>query len=247
MKPYGYVYLTTNRLTGGRYVGQKKGSFDPFYLGSGKRLIAAVGKYGRDSFAVAMLQYAGSREELDDLERLYIREDRELYPRSALYNIADGGIPTRIDGMPFMSGRRHSAESKAKMSASRTGPRNWLFGNGHLILGDKNPAFGKHHSEESRRRTGEGNKKHRGAEHGNFGKVRTPEMRAKVSAANKGKPGWNKGRKATPEARAAISAARKALFASGYKQPYTEETRHKISEGRKRYWAEKKRGDELCA
>ncbi len=57
------------------------------------------------------------------------------------------------------------------------------------------------------------------------GKRHTPETRAKMSAAKKGKPGNWLGKSHTPETRAKISAAKKGKKGT----PHTPETRAKIS------------------
>lgn len=62
------------------------------------------------------------------------------------------------------------------------------------------------------------------------GRIQTPEARAKVSAANLGKPAWNKGVPRTAETRAKISAARVGLPAPNKGVPHSEETRIKMRE-----------------
>ncbi len=51
-----------------------------------------------------------------------------------------------------MLGRKHTREALQKMSAAhranpRVGPRNHMFGNGHLVAGPNNPFVGRKHSE----------------------------------------------------------------------------------------------------
>lgn len=87
---YGYVYETTNKVNGRRYVGQKKGDFNHSYLGSGFLLRKAVDKYGIGSFAVKVLATAENKAKLDELERVYIAEYRRIFGKEKLYNIADG-------------------------------------------------------------------------------------------------------------------------------------------------------------
>ena len=104
--------------------------------------------------------------------------------------------------------------------------------------GEKNPMFGKHHteeakkkisgartggkpSEETRRKIGDAQK---GENHWNFGKHHSEETRQKMSEAHKGQVAWNKGKHCSEETKRKISKANT--------NP-SEETRKKISEARK--------------
>lgn len=43
---YGYIYMTTNKVTGSLYVGKHKApKYDPSYLGSGACICKEVGQY----------------------------------------------------------------------------------------------------------------------------------------------------------------------------------------------------------
>jgi len=71
-----------------------------------------------------------------------------------------------------MSGRKHSPESIKKMSDSKIG----------LQAGEKNPFFGKFHSDETRKRLSEVNL---GENHPFFGKKHSDETKQKMSKVNK--------------------------------------------------------------
>lgn len=110
-RPYGYVYLTTNKVSGKMYVGKKNGMFKPSYLGSGKILRLAVEKNGINSFSVKPIMWARSCSELNDFEVSAIAEYRGLHGREMLYNIANGGEGAE--------GNTHTPEARAKISAWR--------------------------------------------------------------------------------------------------------------------------------
>lgn len=117
---FGYIYITTNLINGKRYIGQSKYARKinhAKYLGSGKRIKAAIIKYGRDNFSREVVYIAESREELIAKEVELIK----LYNAVAdpmWYNIAEGGYTTR-----GFTGRKHSPESIAKKRANyRRGP-----------------------------------------------------------------------------------------------------------------------------
>jgi group I intron endonuclease len=180
---HGYVYLTIQRSNGARYIGQRRGGFDPDYLGSGRRIVRAISKHGRSDFEVSFLQAASGQPHLDAIEKLYITEARELYPRELILNIADGGLHTTIDGKPFMTGRRHSAETRARMSTAKKGNRNNMAG--IRLVGALNPMFGRRQSAETRQRISAALTGCGGPTHGNRGKIRSAETRAKISASKK--------------------------------------------------------------
>lgn len=238
MNQFGYIYRVTNLVNGTVYVGQRRGEFQGWYYGSGKLIKRAIEKYGAKNFALEFVQSALNQRDLDVLEAHFIAEARAA---GRTYNIRDGGLGSLWNGKGTMHGKKHTEETKKKMSQSHSGLNSPWFGKGHLLSGDKNPRFGAKLTEETKRKIGAANRLIRGADHGNFGKVRSVESRAKISASKKGKAtrvGW----KMTDQQKAKISASRKAMFAAGYEMTYSEETRRKISEGRKRYWARVKEG-----
>lgn len=73
VNPYGYVFLATCTATGKRYVGQNQGSFQRFYVGSGKSVKNDIRRYGIKSFSVEILEWAMSADFLDSIEAYYLR------------------------------------------------------------------------------------------------------------------------------------------------------------------------------
>lgn len=86
---YGYIYLTTNLINGTKYIGQHKGIFDSNYLGSGKLIRRAIKKYGSENFNVLVLEYAPTKEKLNELEIDYIAKLKASGESN--YNLAKGG------------------------------------------------------------------------------------------------------------------------------------------------------------
>lgn len=121
----------------------------------------------------------------------------------------------------YNKSRKHSEESKQKMSESLRGNTN---------------CKGKKFSEESRKRMSESKK---GEKNHKFGKKNSKETREKISRALEGKThseehrekirqsciGKNIGRKHTPESRKKISESRK-----GRGHPHSEESKEKLRE-----------------
>ena len=89
---YGYIYETTNLVNGKKYVGQKKSKvfLKEEYLGSGKLILLAIKKYGKENFSIKLIEECNTREELDEREIYWIANLRKNYSPSMIYNIADG-------------------------------------------------------------------------------------------------------------------------------------------------------------
>lgn len=141
MKQYNYIYKITNLVNGKIYIG--KHSTDKLgdsYMGSGRLLGKAKSKYGKDAFKKEIIAFTNNEDSLNFLERFYIKKykSRDL---TVGYNLTDGGDGTcglplteeqkehlhlfwtgkHIgDNNPFY-GKKHTAESKLKMSKCHKG------------------------------------------------------------------------------------------------------------------------------
>ena len=66
---YGYIYVTTNLINSRKYIGQHaKPEFDESYYGSGTALKPAIKKYGKENFICKAVDWAKTKEELDQKE-----------------------------------------------------------------------------------------------------------------------------------------------------------------------------------
>lgn len=126
---YGYVYRTTNLVNGKIYIGQHRGkAIDKQYLGSGLLLNKSVAKYGKQNFFVELLGWAVNKQDLDLLERYYIRKYNST-DTSIGYNIAEGGqggyqgqeVNKKIS--LALTGRKLSDELKQKLSIINKGKK----------------------------------------------------------------------------------------------------------------------------
>ena len=157
--------MTTNLINGKRYIGQHSSKqIDKWYIGSGSILKKAVKKYGKENFTVEILEYATSKDELDELEIKYIQQFNAANDPS-FYNIGTGG--------------------KSGNAVPRFGSDNPMFGKKGIL----NPKFGKPVSEATRRLQSEVAKSQykNGRIPVNQGKHLSEETKQKISQSHKGK------------------------------------------------------------
>ena len=96
---YGFIYITTNKLNGKKYVGQKKvikGNISKSYLGSGTALKRAIEKYGKENFERKIIDIAFNKIDLDYLENLYSKKFNVVNDNQ-WYNLCYGGGVAFID------------------------------------------------------------------------------------------------------------------------------------------------------
>jgi group I intron endonuclease len=85
-----YIYMTKNMVNGKIYIGQSTKS-DEKYLGSGRILLEAFKKYGRDSFQRTIIERCNNKAHMNERERYWIAFYNSTN-REVGYNLADGGI-----------------------------------------------------------------------------------------------------------------------------------------------------------
>lgn len=232
----GFVYKWTNKINDKWYIGSHLGVPTDRYVGSGKIFKKAWKKYGSENFKRSILyQGRGFRKyEESLLHRLNAAKNRMSYN---YHNWATGSA--NGDKHPKgMLGKTHSEEYKAWRSTLR---------------GALNPFYGKHHTEETRRRWSILRKGCRLSKetiekirNSNLGQKRSEEIRRRMSEAQKGRiiteahrqkisntlkgrPGATRGRKMSEEQKLKISRA-----LQGRKLP--EETKIKMRIAQKKRW-----------
>ena len=94
---YGYIYMTTNIINNHKYIGKhasekvrKTQKFDESYIGSGKRLLKAINKYGIENFICELIEWCETESELNVREKYWISYYHAVEDDS-FYNISDGG------------------------------------------------------------------------------------------------------------------------------------------------------------
>ena len=124
LDPYGFIYITTNRVNGKRYIGQKMFRHRwRNYLGSGTISKRAISKYGKQNFSREIIAIAYSKDELNLMETEFIN-NHDAIDSLDYYNISSGGDA-------FNAGLHFSDEHRKKMSLAQMGNKNCL-GNKHI-------------------------------------------------------------------------------------------------------------------
>lgn len=147
---YGYIYITTNLVNNKKYLGKHaKPEFDKSYYGSGTILKKAIEKYGKENFVSEPIDWAESKEELNQKEIQWIY-NLNAVDSDEYYNLAIGG-----DGAgngkdhPMYRDHRFAGENNpmygkvGKLNPmygiKRTGSNNPNYGKGDKITGSNNP------------------------------------------------------------------------------------------------------------
>ena len=193
------IYLITNLFNFKKYVGMTKFSLEERFSQHVKRgflLTEAIKKYGEQKFSIELIEVVESAERAYELEIFYIREYNTKAPNG--YNLTDGGdgifgwnitdeyreqCSSRTKELHKnkkigMYGKKHTDETRKKMSESSKGNQNCLgrvlseetkfkisesnrgkkhtddtrkkiSENHHNVSGEKNPMYGKKHSSET--------------------------------------------------------------------------------------------------
>jgi group I intron endonuclease len=124
------VYCVTNTVNGKRYIGKSIDptgrwghhvwlSLHPDHKGHG-HLHSAIAKYGADKFTFHVVEVCDSEESAYTREKWWVGEYTTTDPTKG-YNKQDGGL----------GGFQWSEEMRQRMSATRSGPGNGMFGKHH--------------------------------------------------------------------------------------------------------------------
>lgn len=234
---YGYIYVTTNKVNGKKYIGQKKydknGKWKN-YIGSGMALKNAVKKYGVSSFETEIINLAKTSAELNELEYEYTIKNNCVEDKT-YYNLVHGG--GTVTGLKF------SKETIEVLSERMKGDKNYFYGKRYF--GKDNGFYGKNHSVASRAKM---SASHKGKAHPYKGMkgVFSEETLKKMRLAKLGKPLSEAHKEAIKKAQAGKNhpmygkkhseETKKKMSEKAKNRVFSEETRKKMSEsGLKRF------------
>lgn len=179
IKLYHFIYKTTNIKNNKYYIGKHStNNINDGYIGSGKLLMRAIKKYGKQNFKFQILEFCNDSKNLNETEKRYITEDMVL--STNCYNIALGGqggnlgkivnekigvsMSKALTGKPKteahkqalrLSNLSYRPTEKTKEKIKNTITQTWKLMSEHERKakcgksGEKNPFYGKSHSLES--------------------------------------------------------------------------------------------------
>lgn len=175
---YGYIYKIQNKVNGKVYIGQttqkpeKRRYHHHGYLKQGRHsnphLQCAFNKYGEKNFKFSVLNWAISREDLNNQEVYFIQKYNALNSNYG-YNLQSGG-----------NSGKASLETRKKMSESMKGEKHPLYGKKGIL----SPNYGKKRSYEHKQKISESMK---GKKHYFYGKKLPNETCKKMSDTQGGK------------------------------------------------------------
>lgn len=162
---YHIVYETTCIVNGKKYIGcHQTNTLDDGYMGSGTHFRRAFKLYGRDAFTRTILGIFSTPKEMFEFEKELVTESFVESPST--YNLVPGGLggfkvidlddwkkklkessSKRKNNQPYL-GKKHSTETKRKISDSSKGRIPWNKGKPGTWLGRK-------HTEESKQKMAE--------------------------------------------------------------------------------------------
>jgi len=183
------IYKITHKLSGKSYIGQtiklllERWAEHCRTKSHCKVLNSAILKYGKEAFSIEKVAEYSNQEDLNNAEEYYVDFYNSLAPNG--YNLRAGGG----------SKGKHSVETIERMSNSRMGNKNPMFGR----TGTKHHNFGKKHSAVSLAKMSishKGNTAHLGKPHSEKtkkqmsidrkGTIVSEKTRNKLSLANSG-------------------------------------------------------------
>jgi len=133
-----YIYKTTNLINNKIYVGQHY-SKRKNYIGSGTLLKEEIKKYGKENFYCEILEYCDIKD-LDKREKYWIKE-LDSTNREIGYNITEGGSGVNSEVARLSNfGKKFTDKHKENIKKNHVD-----------VSGDKNPMWGKNHTEESKK------------------------------------------------------------------------------------------------
>jgi len=153
------IYKITNLINGRQYIGRDSKN-NPNYYGSGPAIKNAIKKYGKENFKKEIIEHCSSLETLIEREEYWLNHydaanNKKFYN---IHNYGKGGTSDISGERNPMFGKKHTAETKRKlselkigkkasletkikMSEMRRGSNNPRYKMGHLYTGEKNGNF----------------------------------------------------------------------------------------------------------
>lgn len=191
----GIIYKTINSINGKIYIGKTE-SKPNGYLGSGKYILRAIKKYGKENFTRIIIDMDNNRKSLREKEKFWIKFYDARNPEIG-YNILEGGegfgsgkehpFYRKVGENHPSWGNHHNEKTKQLLRISREGTKHSeeTLMKMRLARVGCTPMKGKKHSDETKKEMS----LHRQGKDNNFyGKTHTETTKTKIRLARTGKP-----------------------------------------------------------
>lgn len=212
------IYKTTNLINGKFYIGKDERN-KPNYFGSGKLLLRAIKKYGKENFIKEIIDIAESSEELCLKEVFWIKESNAIKEGYNLTEGGTGGNTMKHSNLIELAewkqkisnksrGHTLSKEARAKISKARQGIKLSKETIEKIKIARKNQII----TEDHKKKISDSNKGRK------VSKVTRDKISKATMGKNKGKEPANKGIPMTQEQKDKLSATLKGTR-KGAKNP----------------------------
>lgn len=129
MSIYHFLYKTTNLINSKYYLGvHTTNDLNDEYLGSGRAILAAIKKHGKENFQRSILKFFNTREEAFEYEKFIITES--VVNDKNTYNLCKGGygavgklIPTNETKQKMSIAQSNRQKSGSPNKGKKLGPR----------------------------------------------------------------------------------------------------------------------------
>lgn len=162
----GYIYMTTCKINGKRYIGRKTSQvfLGEQYLGSGKHLKNAVQKYGSENFTVTLIEWCETPEDLINREAYWIAYYRAVESDDFYNHSAGGWKEGFIPGEANIAKTERSRKINSQKHKGKKMGAEFSRKQSEIHLGKPSGMKGKHHSENTKEilsiKTSQRNKKY---------------------------------------------------------------------------------------
>lgn len=201
---YYTIYKITNNISNKIYIGcHRTNDIDDIYMGSGIHLRAAQKKYGMNNFTKEIIHIFDNVDDMFNMESAIVNE--AFVARDDTYNLMTGGSSKNIETgllnyqnwLNSLSENKRREYFKKRSSVGNAALMKKYHENGGWWF--PNPFKGKHHTDESKKKISEANKRNIGPKCSQYNTMwiySLAEKRSMKISNNTTIPkGWIKGRK----------------------------------------------------
>lgn len=229
---YNFVYKTTNNLNGDYYIGvHSTDDLDDGYMGSGKRITRSINKYGVENFSRTIIKFFDCTKDAYLLEAEIVTP--ELISDPHCLNLVVGGHGGYITaGYTDVQRQEHCSKISNGRKGITAWNKGLTRQTDERVAKYGDKRIGSHLPSEACKKISDAAKQRTGERNGMYGKHHSEETRKKQSELKKGKTTWAKGKKFSKEHCKHISESHKGEKHPMYGKHHPEQTKRKQSQAK---------------